>query len=77
MFDKELFMSLCEKYNVKFRDTSWLDEENLNEKITKEDIDKMFAVILHNDEKEKGESDGQENDRIKQQTKRCGMGENH
>lgn len=66
MFDKELFMSLCEKYNVKFRDTSWLDEENLNEKITKEDIDKMFAVILHNDEKEKGESDGQENDRIKQ-----------
>lgn len=56
MFDKELFMSLCEKYNVKFREVSQTEAEKSNEKITKEDIDKMFVSDFHIDEK--GESDG-------------------
>lgn len=46
MFDKDLFLSLCEKYNVEFSDTatSPMIRENLDvHAITKNDVNRIFA----------------------------------
>lgn len=57
VFDKELFMSLCEKYNVRFTtENAQSKTDKTIKEITKEDIDKMFASVLYVEEK--GDIDG-------------------
>lgn len=46
MFDKDLFFSLCEKYNVELSDsatTPMIKDENGVHSLTRENISKIFA----------------------------------